>query len=130
MYQSRTRCLKVKPCLTAKPSNQLALECPHHTAFKRKARKGRAKAPKEFLREFGNIFATVAAKRFPRLSHRLLLQGLAGRQRAATNVVALQLAVEGRPADPQHFSGPRLVTLDLLKNTLDRVAFQLFQISI
>src|SRR6266481_3531298 len=59
---------------------------------------------------------------------RSLLQRLAGRQRTAAYVVALQLAVEGRPADAEHFARQHLVAFHLLEDTLDGRAFDIFEI--
>src|ERR1700732_1388977 len=47
-----------------------------------------------------------------------------------TDIVTLQFPVQGSPTDSKHLSGTRLVTLNLLKNPLNCIAFQFFQISI
>src|SRR5271154_6375088 len=75
-------------------------------------------------------FATVqqAARRAPRTSS---LQRGRRRRRwfvAATDVVALQFAIESGPADAEHLARQYLVSLDLRKDPLDRGALNVFQI--
>src|SRR6202521_5969147 len=46
----------------------------------------------------------------------------------SSDVVSLQLAIEGGAADAQHLAGQSLVSVDLRKNALDGCALDIFQV--
>src|SRR5579864_6926487 len=65
----------------------------------------------------------------PSLDYLSLLKSLArDGMHAAADVVALQLAIQGRAADAQHLPGQGFVAFDLLKNALDGGALDIFQV--
>ena len=53
-----------------------------------------------------------------------------GRSLTHANVVSLEFPIQRGAADPQHLPGTRLIALNLRKDTLNRVPFELFQIGI
>src|SRR5579862_5511588 len=58
-----------------------------------------------------------------------LLQSLGGScQAVPRDVVALELAIQGRAADAEHLAGEGLVSFDLFKNALNGGAFDIFKV--
>jgi len=47
---------------------------------------------------------------------------------AATNVIALEFAIQGRAADAEHLAGESFVALHLFENAFNRRPFDVFEI--